>query len=357
MILRNGVGCGHNASGCRTSANATRLTKSCQLAIGLKAPGERKPIFDVCLRRPGSYKTGMAFGVFIHRFDSIYDDTPAERYQFPPQYLGRAQACLGDWIVYYEPRKVPNPRGYYAVAKVEAIVPDPSAAGMYLALIEPGSYLDFATPVPFSSSEGSVIELGVLNDVGRISGRAQAAVRGLSPRDFNAIVQAGIADEHPLLPRVDEPGVSGFAEERMPFLLEDARERVSSLVSRVVRDRVFRRVVLRAYDERCAVTGLKLINGGGRAEVEAAHIRPVEANGPDIVSNGLALSGTAHWMFDRGLISLDDDMGILVSRQANDSDSIRSMINSTSRAMLPPREADRPHMQFVRWHREHCFKQ
>ena len=228
---------------------------------------------------------------------------------------------------------------------------------MYLALIEPGSYLDFATPVPFASSEGAVIELGVLNDAGRISGRAQAAVRGLSPRDFNVIVQAGLADDHPLLPRVDEPVVSGFAEEHTPFLFEDARERVASLVSRVVRDRVFRRVVLRAYDERCAVTGLKLINGGGRAEVEAAHIRPVEANGPDIVSNGLALSGTAHWMFDRGLISLSDDMDILVSRQANDPDSIRSIINSTSRVMLPSREADRPHLQFVRWHRERCFKQ
>jgi putative restriction endonuclease len=298
----------------------------------------------------------MAFGVFIHRFDSIYDDTPAERYQFPLQYLSRAQACIGDWVVYYEPRKVPNARGYFAVSMVEQVIPDPSAPGMYLALIEPGSYLDFANPVPFASAEGTVIELGLLNDSGRISGRAQAAVRGLSPRDFNAIVQAGLADDHPLLPRVDEPEVSGFAEERTSFLFEDARERVASLVSRVVRDRVFRQVVLRAYDERCAVTGLKLINGGGRAEVEAAHIRPVEANGPDIVSNGLALSGTAHWMFDRGLIGLDDDMAILVSRQANDPDSIRSIINSSGRAMLPPRDTDRPHLQFVRWHREHRFK-
>jgi len=29
----------------------------------------------------------MSFGVFIHRADSIYDDSPAERYQFPRQYL------------------------------------------------------------------------------------------------------------------------------------------------------------------------------------------------------------------------------------------------------------------------------
>jgi len=42
-----------------------------------------------------------------------------------------------------------------------------------------------------------------------------------------------------------------------------------------------------------AITGLKLINGGGRAEVDAAHTRPVEANGPDVLSNGIALSGTA----------------------------------------------------------------
>ncbi|MBZ6382839.1 HNH endonuclease [Sphingomonas sanguinis] len=300
----------------------------------------------------------MAFGVFIHRSDSIYDDTPAERYQFPPQYLSRARACIGDWIVYYEPRKVRNTRGYFAVARVERIIPDPSAPSMYLALIEPGSYLDFANPVPFVDANGSVIERGVLNEAGGISGRAQAAVRGLSASDFNRIVEKGLAEPDPLLPRTGFAEVhSVVREERSPFGFDEARERVDMLVSRAVRDRVFRRIVLRAYNERCAVTGLKLINGGGRAEVEAAHIRPVEANGPDILSNGLALSGTAHWMFDRGLIGLDDDMRILISRQANDPDSIRSIINPSGRALLPPRASDRPHLQFVRWHRESCFKQ
>jgi putative restriction endonuclease len=298
----------------------------------------------------------MAFGVFIHRFDSIYDDTPAERYRFPRQYLGRAQACVGDWVVYYEPRKIPGTRGYFAVAKVQRIIPDPSVSGMYIALIEPGSYLDFANKVPFVDTSGVVMERGVLNEAGRISGRAQSAVRGLSPADFNRIVDAGLAEEYPVLPRIDIPEPSAAVHEApTPFVFE-TRERVATLVSRVVRDRVFRRLVLRAYDERCAITGLKLINGGGRAEVEAAHIRPVEANGPDIVSNGLALSGTAHWMFDRGLIALDDDMGILISRQTNDPASIRSIINGSGSAILPQREIDRPHPQFVRWHREHRFR-
>ncbi|AFL54736.1 hypothetical protein AB395_00006605 (plasmid) [Sinorhizobium fredii CCBAU 45436] len=90
--------------------------------------------------------------------------------------------------------------------------------------------------------------------------------------------------------------------------------------------------------------------------MDAAHIRSVETNGPDILSNGIALSGTAHWMFDRGLISLSDELDILISRQVNDPESIQSLINRTGRAIVPQRPHERPHPQFLRWHRENCFK-
>jgi putative restriction endonuclease len=298
----------------------------------------------------------MAYGVFIHRSDSIYDDTPAERYQFPAQYLGRAKACVGSWIIYYEPVKVVATRGYFAVAKVQQVVPDPTTSGMYLAVIEPGSYLEFPNSVPFNGASG-LVERGLLNDAGAISGRAQSAVRPISGSDFTRIVEIGLYERAELLPRNGEAAsVSILQEERTPFIYETERERVQVLTSRPVRDRVFRQVVLRAYGERCAITGLRLINGGGRAEVEAAHIRPVEANGPDTVQNGLALSGTVHWMFDRGLIGLSDDLDILVSRQVNDPDSIRAMINKTGRALLPLRPMDRPHRHFLQWHRDLCFK-
>lgn len=298
----------------------------------------------------------MGFGVFIHRSDSIYEDSPAEQYQFPRQYLNRVEACIGDWVVYYEPRKVPNTRGYFAVAKVQRVVPDPAATGMYLALIEPGSYLDFVNPVPFNDDSGPV-ERGVLNDEGRISGRAQSAVRPLLADDFKRIVEFGLEETAMLLPRSGEPLATGFEEDQAPFQFDEQRKRLSFTASRIVRDRVFRRIVLRAYDQRCAITGLKLINGGGRAEVAAAHIRPVEASGPDIVNNGIALSGTAHWMFDRGLISLSDDLQILISRQVNDLDAVRAFVNSSGYAFPPARNSERPHPHFLQWHREHCFKQ
>jgi putative restriction endonuclease len=133
-------------------------------------------------------------------------------------------------------------------------------------------------------------------------------------------------------------------------------ERVELYTSRPVRDRIFRKKVLEAYDCRCAITGLKFINGGGRAEVQAAHIKPVEANGPDIITNGIALSGTAHWMFDRGLISLSDDLDVLVSRQVNDVESVWGLVNKKRRAAVPNNPAHRPHPSYLAWHREVCFK-
>ena len=95
----------------------------------------------------------MARGVFLHRADSIYEDHPETRYQFPPQYLSRASRFVGDWILYYEPRRGPTGKGYFAVAKVERIVPDPSAPGMHLALIGPGRSPDRADAMVWAMTE------------------------------------------------------------------------------------------------------------------------------------------------------------------------------------------------------------
>jgi putative restriction endonuclease len=297
----------------------------------------------------------MAKAVLIHRSDSIYDDSPADRYQFPKQYLGRINGCVGDWVVYYEPTKALYPRGYFAVAKIGEVVPDPNTTDRYLALIEPGSYIDFATAVPFHGPTG-YLEQGLLNEHGRLSGRAQSAVRPISTADFNRILDAGLADDDEFLPRIGTVSDYSVREDQTPFVFEIERDRVAILSLRSARDRLFRKRVVNAYDARCAVTGLKLINGGGRAEVEAAHIRPVERGGPDIITNGIALSGTVHWMFDRGLICLSDDLKIVISRQANDPEGVRTMINSSGYALLPMRAMDRPHPSFLAWHRENVFK-
>lgn len=287
----------------------------------------------------------MTFGVFMHKDGSIYDDIPEVRYQFPKVYLSRAKQMVGDWIVYREPVKVPQSKGFFAVAKVERIIPDPDKADHYRALIEEGSYLPFEPTVPHKV-DGQPVERDLAN--------AQAAVRPLSNSDFGRIIALGLPEDD-TLPRVGnlEP-LDRVEDTQMPFEIE--RPIVQTLLNRPFRDRAFRRAVLHAYDGRCAVTGWKLVNGGGRLEAEAAHIRPVEHGGPDSVRKGLALSGTAHWMFDRGLIGLSDELDIMVSRQVNDPSSFEAIINPTRKALVPPATGDRPHPTFLAWHRENCFK-
>ena len=272
----------------------------------------------------------MAKGVFLYREDSRYEDRPWAVYQFPETYLSRASQMVGDWVVYMEPVKAGR-KGYHAVAKVDRITPDPTTPGMHLAIIDPTSYLDFDHNVSFQS-DGDYPERSVLNEeAGRVSGRAQAAVRTIPAEDFNRIVGLGLDTHDELLPRSDLAlGPTSLAEEQVPYEFE--QDRVQMLTRRTVRDRVFRTRVLKAYDRRCAFTGFRFINGGGRAEVEAAHIKSVEAKGPDVVQNGVALSGTVHWMFDPGLLAVADNSEILLSNHINDVDGVRKILREDRRA-------------------------
>lgn len=288
--------------------------------------------------------------VFVVGSHSIYNDEPDRFYRFPQQWLNAAARSVGEWIVYQEPRRA-GPRGYYAVARIEQIVRDPENPAMYLALIVPGSFLEFGLDVPFQF-EGIAVERGLLDDGRLNNGRAVQSIRPISDADFNCIVGMGLVEEDDLLPRVDEnePLPDHVMEEQQPW--EGPIDRATTLVERKLRDRQFRKRVLDAYDCRCALTGMRLMNGGGRAETQAAHIMSVEAGGSDATVNGIALSGTVHWMFDRGLISLSDGGNILLSRKINDLEGVTKLLHADRTARLPAKEDHRPHPRFLAWHRE-----
>jgi putative restriction endonuclease len=103
------------------------------------------------------------------------------------------------------------------------------------------------------------------------------------------------------------------------------------------------------------MTGLKLVNGGGRCEIEAAHIKPVEDDGPDSPRNGLALSRTVHWLFDRGFMSVADDGEILLAR-GKVPDPVLRLLNPDRQILLPAASSLRPHRTFLCYHREKKFK-
>lgn len=297
----------------------------------------------------------MTFGVFVHRRDAIYDDVLSKRYQFPNRYLESVKKCVGRWIVYYEPTKVKDSKGYFAVARVQRIERDPRNNGLYFAIIEPGSYLEFAKPVAFKTN-GDWIEQGLLNAAGKLSGRARSAVRGLSQHDFEAILGAGLRQEFlPNATSFSSGSLQGLSDEREEYDFQP-RQRSEMLQSRLVRDRNFRSLVLDAYDCTCAISGLRLLGGDGTFEVEAAHIRPVSQEGPDMLTNGLALSRTYHWLFDNGLVAITPEFTIVVSQFCLGLEQLSSSLEGKKLCKLPDSRSDWPSLEFLGWHMQNTFQ-
>lgn len=295
-------------------------------------------------------------GVFTTKQVPSYDDLPEVRYHFPKTYLDYTRRMVGDWIVYYEPRRSTVERssrggrqGYFATARVSRIERDIKAANLYYAYVQ--DYLEFDGLVPFSIG-GMYLEAALMKPDGTTNrGAFGRAVRLLADREYQLILHYGFAAG-------TEDDGSASARDAEPLAAEEQQElRPSLLTSRRFRDRAFARQVASAYDSTCAMTGLKLVNGGGRSEIEAAHIRPVGVGhyGPDSVRNGLALSRTFHWLFDRGIVSIADDYEIIFLEKAV-PERLQHLLLPGGRIKVPDDPLLRPHPQFLRYHRENIYR-
>jgi len=296
-------------------------------------------------------------GVFEISRVSRYDDEAAVRYHFPDIYLPEARRLVGDWIVYRETRKGGGSMGYVGVARVDRIEPDPTLDRLSYAFVS--NLLRFDRPVPIAT-DGRYAE-ALLRD--RLPGVGAGimlrgkAIRAISDADFAAIVRAGLAEvlDPANAVRLDLDRLDGEDDARRILAAapeEQERRIVQILTNRKLRDAKFRRDVREAYDFRCAVTGLRIINGGGRPEVQAAHIWPVAEGGPDVVQNGLALSGTAHWLFDRHLISVTDDFRLLVSHNKVPAEFRGLFERQLDRIHLPGDRGLWPSRAYLDRHRE-----
>jgi putative restriction endonuclease len=140
-------------------------------------------------------------------------------------------------------------------------------------------------------------------------------------------------------------------------ILSTERQRVVTEVSRLSRLATFRRQVLFAYGNRCAVTRLQL------RLVDAAHILPVGAPGSaDHVRNGIALSPTYHRAFDAGLIYLDEQHcmclnggQLRVLQELNLTGGVDAFRAALGQVFLPPDPNQRPAVDFIR--RANRFRQ
>jgi putative restriction endonuclease len=112
----------------------------------------------------------------------------------------------------------------------------------------------------------------------------------------------------------------GF-EDAVNSLGIDTQERESQPVYRLARETGrsarFKNRVLSGYRFTCALTGYRITTAEQLGIVEAAHIHALSSSRNNDSDNGLALTPTAHALFDLGLWSVSDDLRILV-RPATD---------------------------------------
>ncbi len=289
--------------------------------------------------------------VLTQRADSGYDDVTGDVYHFPRKYLRAAEEAVGDECLFYESRRSSGRQSYWACGIIDHIYPDPKLADHYYAKIE--RFLQFPETVRFQRADGSYWESKVERpDGGTSKGAMGVSIRRIPDDEFNLILAAGYAPVLQAEASADTAQAAyGMAEDQLEF----ERLVFEQITQRWFRDRVFSAQVRSAYDSRCAVTGLKIINGGGRAEMEAAHIKPVAQKGPDSVRNGLALSRTVHWMFDRGLISVDDDYKLLTAKPLL-PEGVDRLFDPSGQIWVPPDARAQPNPAFLKWHRDNCFK-
>lgn len=115
---------------------------------------------------------------------------------------------------------------------------------------------------------------------------------------------------------------------------------------------IFRVQVLDAYARACAVTREHSL-----VVLDAAHLKPYGDGGEHAVSNGLALRTDLHRLLDRGYITIDETVKLVVGgRLKADYDNGKAYYEMHGRALkLPMVAGHRPGDDVLRWHRENVF--
>lgn len=292
------------------------------------------------------------------------------RYVFKSSNLNQAEASIGQWIIYYRPTRRARsalPSGYFALARMEGIDPEPLRPGYRLARMS--GYRDFVRTVRFRAGELYYEAALRRADATRNSGYFGQGIRNLHKDEFREIVAAGLAAGSadaawpildPELADLLSPSLLHAAEDAAVFVQDGPLPPTQRLietrqVSRALRDPAFPVIVMAAYGNRCAMTGSRVMDRHGRWEVEAAHIWPVAQGGPDDVRNGIALSRSAHGYFDAGLLSVADDYTILIASRLT-ADDRRGWPPLHTKLADPARADLRPHPGYLRYHRENIFE-
>ncbi|MFD2570969.1 HNH endonuclease [Spirosoma soli] len=124
------------------------------------------------------------------------------------------------------------------------------------------------------------------------------------------------------------------------------------------RGAVFRREIVKIYNETCCISGVRVSATFTITMVDACHIMPFALHFNNSLTNGIALCPNLHRAFDRGLIAIDDNYRVILSEAFTENvDSPFSFKQLEGQQInLPKDKQFQPSLEGFAWHRMNTFK-
>jgi putative restriction endonuclease len=124
------------------------------------------------------------------------------------------------------------------------------------------------------------------------------------------------------------------------------------------RDTLFRREIVRLYDDTCCITGVRVSAPYAFSMVDACHIVPFYKTFNNHPTNGIALCPNLHRAFDKGAISIDNEYRVTVSPTFVENETSQYSLKALSKKQikLPKDERFIPDLEAFARHRKHTFK-
>jgi putative restriction endonuclease len=125
-----------------------------------------------------------------------------------------------------------------------------------------------------------------------------------------------------------------------------------------VRGSLFKRLIPRLYDQTCSISRMRTQSTHGYQLIDACHIKPISVSNDDTVANGFALSPTLHRAFDRGIIGVNPDYSVRISRYITEDEAIAYSLNKLKgvKLHLPIAKTHHPAIDNFIWHLDNRFE-
>lgn len=156
----------------------------------------------------------------------------------------------------------------------------------------------------------------------------------------------------------------GYYHDLQALVLNDPEVKYKHMVIHTeedvfIRSHLFKRYIPQLYQDTCAMTGMQLRSTYNHNFIDACHIVPFSISHDDKVTNGLALCPNLHRAFDRGLVSVDQDYRILVSRHIRELGEHPYSLKKLegTKIIIPKTEQYYPAPENLAWHRSKVFKE